>query len=202
MGNMKRVKKIFKQTDNRFLNMYELEGVMRNGGKKTYYMASRTESPEDLKLHNSEMPADAILVYARKGDCIVLEKQYRFPIDDYIYELPAGLIEPGESVKNAAEREFFEETGMNFTMFTEHNSSRPYYISIGMSDESVITVFGFADGEPTSENQEESEDITVVLADREECRRILREENVAVPCAYLLYSFITSDDSKPFEFLV
>ena len=47
---------------------------------------------------------------------------------------------------------------------------------------------------------EASEDIQVVIADREECRRILREENVAIMCAYMLMHFIASE-GDPLAFL-
>ena len=46
---------------------------------------------------------------------------------------------------------------------------------------------------------EESEVIEVVLADREEAKRILREENVAIMCSYHLMHFI--HDDEPFAFL-
>ncbi len=39
----------------------------------------------------------------------------------------------------------------------------------------------------------------VVLADREEAKRILREENVAIMCSYHLMHFI--HDEEPFAFL-
>jgi len=39
-----------------------------------------------------------------------------------------------------------------------------------------------------------------VLADREECRRILREENVAIMCAYMLMHFIATE-GDPLSFL-
>ena len=40
----------------------------------------------------------------------------------------------------------------------------------------------------------------MVLADRQEVRRILREEKVAIMCAYMLMHFL--DETKdPFEFL-
>lgn len=202
MKTVNRVKKAEKQTENRFLNMFRLTGSMRDGGEKTYFMASRAESAESLKLFREEKPADAVMLYAICGDRIVLERQYRYSIDDYIYECPAGLLEAGESVEEAAGREFFEETGMRFIPYTDHSSSRPYYTSIGVTDESISTVFGYAEGEPTSENQEESEDIHVVLADREECRRILKEENVSMLCAFLLFCFISSDDAEPFAFVI
>ena len=47
--------------------------------------------------------------------------------------------------------------------------------------------------------QEDTEEIEVVLADREEVKRILREENVAIMCAYQLMHFLR--DEEPFAFL-
>ena len=58
-----------------------------------------------------------------------------------------------------------------------------------MTDESCATVFGYCSGEATNVHQEESEDIQVVLADREECRRILKEEHVAIMCALYADAF-------------
>ena len=69
-----------------------------------------------------------------------------------------------------------------------------------MTDESCGTVFGYCRGTPTNTNQESSEDIQVVIADREECRRILKEENVAIMCAYMLMLFYASD-VDPLKFL-
>ena len=190
----KRINSIKKQTENRFLNMYELDFTHRDGTTSPYFMASRTQEADKLKLHTDEKPADAVMVYAVTNEGrIVLEKQYRPTIDEYIYELPAGLCELGESVDEAA--------GMKLTLREDHNSSRPYYTSIGLSDEAISTVFGTAEGIPTPENQEDTEDIHVVLADREECRRILQEEHVTIMCAFLLLGFIKATDD-PFDFLV
>ena len=201
-GNtLSRVKNIKKQTNNRFLNIYELESVKRDGGTIPYYLASRSPSIEELKLYKKENPADAVMICAVAGDKLVLEKQYRFTIDDYIYELPAGLIEKGETLEIAAKRELFEETGMSFTPLHGHHSSRPYFSSIGMTDESIATVYGYASGVPTSEHEEATEDIHVVLADRRECVRILKEEYVATMAAFLMMNFINSP-VNPFQFLV
>lgn len=46
---------------------------------------------------------------------------------------------------------------------------------------------------------EENEEIELVTADRAEALRILKEENVAVMCAYMLMHFI--HDEEPFGFL-
>jgi 8-oxo-dGTP pyrophosphatase MutT (NUDIX family) len=42
---------------------------------------------------------------------VILEKQFRPPMGRDVIELPAGLVEPGESMESAAKRELIEETG-------------------------------------------------------------------------------------------
>lgn len=42
---------------------------------------------------------------------VLLERQYRYAAQDYLWELPAGRIEPGENPLAAGKRELLEETG-------------------------------------------------------------------------------------------
>ena len=76
---------------------------------------------------------------------------------------------------------------------------RPFFTTIGMTDESCATVYGYARGEVSSRFLEPTEEIEVVLADRTEVMRILKEENVAIMCAYQLMHFL--HDEEPFGFL-
>src|SRR5215467_12370031 len=46
---------------------------------------------------------------------ILLERQYRHAANDYLWELPAGRIDPGEQELKAAQRELIEETGYRAT---------------------------------------------------------------------------------------
>ncbi len=200
---MSRVRNIQQKTNTRYLNFFETEGVLRNGKTIPYYIASRATSPEDLKAVTHRNQADGVVLYGVYGpekDRVVLLRQYRFPVDGYVYEFPAGLVEPGEDMLAAGIREMFEETGLHFEPVDAGAYSRPFFTTVGMTDESCGTVYGYCSGEPTNRHQEEAEDIQVVLADRDECRRILREENVAIMCAYMLMHFIASE-GDPLAFL-
>jgi ADP-ribose pyrophosphatase len=202
--NMSRIRQVAKLTDCKFLNLYELEAERRNGKVAPYFLSSRAKSIESLKLTTKENKPDGVIiygVYGEKKDKVALVRQYRYPIDDYIYEFPAGLVEVGEDFTEAAIREMYEETGMTLeTIESKEGYSNPFFTSVGMTDESCSIVFGYLSGEPTNANQEASEDIEVILADREECKRILKEEKVAVMCAYMLMHFIHSKE-EPFAFL-
>ena len=197
---MERIASIKKQTDNRFLNLYELDATFRDGSRAPYYVASRRKSADMIKAATGDNHADGVIlygVYGEKKDRVVLVRQFRYPVNGYVYEFPAGLVEPHEDMLEAGIREMFEETGLSFTPM---QTARPFFTSVGMTDESCGTVFGYCSGEPSIANQEGTEDIQVVLADREECKRILKEENVAIMCAYMLMHFIASE-GDPLAFL-
>ena len=200
---MDRIRSAKKQTNNRFLNMYELEVTHRDGKTSPYYMASRVDEPEKIKAVTKVNTPNGVIMYGVYGenkDKVVLVRQYRYPIGGYVYEFPAGLVEPGEELVDAGVREMFEETGLTFTPVDAGCYTKPFFTTVGMTDESCGTVFGYCSGEPTNCHQESSEDIQVVIADRAECRRILKEENVAIMCAYMLMHFIASE-GDPLKFL-
>lgn len=190
-------------THNRFLNHYQLEAIRRDGSSSPYYVASRAKDVSQLKAVSRENKPDGVVLYGVYGenkDQVVLIRQYRYPLGDYVYEFPAGLVEPGEDMLEAAIREMHEETGLTFQPKEAGSYSRPFFTTIGMTVESCGTVYGYCSGIPTICHQEASEDIQVILADRAECKRILKEENVAIMCAYMLMHFIASQ-GDPLAFI-
>lgn len=205
---MRRVKAIKKTTENRFLNMYELDMESDTGKHSRYFVASRAERIEDLKISTRQNTADGVIIYSiyydkkDKKEKIVLIRQYRCPLDDYIYEFPAGLVDEGEDFKTAGVRELKEETGLDLQPIEAKDMyTKPFFTTIGMTDESCGTVYGYASGAPSKEGQEENEEIEIVLADRNEVRRILKEENVAIMCAYMLMHFLNTPEGHVFDFL-
>jgi 8-oxo-dGTP pyrophosphatase MutT (NUDIX family) len=52
-----------------------------------------------------------VMVAITPNGSVLLEKQFRPPLGRDVIELPAGLVDPGESREAAAKRELIEETG-------------------------------------------------------------------------------------------
>ena len=57
-------------------------------------------------------PGAVAVVALNDADQVLLINQYRHPVREYLWEIPAGLLDlPGESKLEAAKRELLEETG-------------------------------------------------------------------------------------------
>ncbi len=202
---MKKYTAVRKLTDNRFLNLYEMDALTNTGAPFNYYFASRN-SEEKLPLLTGKLCSNGIVIYPiwkRNPEKIVMIRQYRYPLDAWLYELPAGLIDEGETASEAAVREMKEETGLTFTPYEGGNPSfrRPVYLGAGLTDETSTSVFGYADGEISGRFRESTESIEVLLVDKKEAARILKEERVSLRAAFLLMSFLRMDGAEPFAFL-
>lgn len=68
---------------------------------------------------------------------VLLERQYRYAAQQYLWELPAGRIDPGESALAGAKRELIEETGYRAKRWKK---ALTFYASPGFLDE-TMTIF-------------------------------------------------------------
>ena len=115
------LKHVDKETDHRFLNYYTLHyDVIRDDdsiGHVDYYMASRHGTDDLLPVtHRNRLP-DGVLIPLYQEDpktkeiSVLLTRQYRPAIGDYVNSVVAGLVDDGEDLLTTARREASEEAG-------------------------------------------------------------------------------------------
>jgi ADP-ribose pyrophosphatase len=63
-------------------------------------------------------PGGVCVVALDADGCIWLVRQFRYPFQRHLWELPAGKLEPGEEPLPAARRELSEETGLEAETWT------------------------------------------------------------------------------------
>lgn len=63
-------------------------------------------------------PGGAAIVALDDRQRVCLLRQYRYVADDWLWELPAGKIDPGEDPLQTAQRELLEETGLKATSWS------------------------------------------------------------------------------------
>ena len=115
-------------------------------------------STRDVIRHNGSVVILAVDTREDPTDpSILLERQYRYAAGQFLLELPAGRIEPGEAPLAAAKRELIEETG-----FRARRWSRlvRYYASPGFLSE-TMQVFLAEDIRPGTAEPEEDEKISL-----------------------------------------
>ncbi|MBT6048578.1 MAG: NUDIX hydrolase [Candidatus Scalindua sp.] len=92
------------------------------------------DSGAEVHYVSFKYPASVAILPITTDRKILLVKQYRYPIKDYSWEIPAGGVAEDESPQNAVKRELLEETGYSAGKYVRIFSIHP---SNGMSNEII-----------------------------------------------------------------
>jgi ADP-ribose pyrophosphatase len=146
--------------------------------KETYYEIVLGGKVHRWNWVQRPSKTSAVVIAATVGDNLVLIKEYRVPIGGYIYELPAGLIDEGETPVEAGLREFHEETGLTILKVSE--VSPLVFNSPGITDEAVYMMLAEATGSPSIDKHGASEDIEVMLYSRAAIQDLMADPEVKI----------------------
>lgn len=177
------IKNISMLADTKYLKLYNAEYINKSGKSRNWSIASRKDL-DTLKnnyFNGSEDKIDAVIIVATLVDTathviedkLVVIKQFRVPLNDYVYEIPAGLIDTGEDFETTVRRELKEETGLDLLQIDYNKTKAKAYISTGMTDESAALVYCTCSGEISKDYLEPDEDIEVMLLSKEEARTLI-----------------------------
>ena len=99
-----------------------------------------------------------------EGKFIVV-RQYRHALGKILYQFPAGAVDPGESFEKAAKRELLEETGHQCTSLVHLADLAPYATKMTGLDHTYLAEGTVKVQEVAYDEQEESEPVTLSLAE-------------------------------------
>lgn len=150
--------------------MYDVAYVDKNGLNRSWQIATRAKEPKCVTKEFALPDAVVIIPFHLTENKVVITREYRVPLADYEIGFPAGLIDEGETIEQAARRELKEETGLDVTRFV--GISPPIYSSAGMTDESVSMVNVECDGVPSKAGNTGSELIEIELLSRSDASRL------------------------------
>lgn len=189
------IKNITKLADTKYLKLYNAEYTNKNGESKNWSIASRKDL-DTLKnnyFNGTEDNIDAVIIVATHTDedKLVVIKQFRVPLNDYVFEIPAGLIDSGEDFETTVGRELKEETGLDLLEIDYNKTKAKAYISTGMTDESAALVYCTCVGEISTAYLEADEDIEVMLLSRKEALNLINSnEKIDIKAFLAIQNFI------------
>ena len=127
----------------------------------------------DVQMDVVRHPASVILLPMPDPDHIVLARQYRYVIDQSIWELPAGSTDPGETAEQAAVRECHEEIDQVPTRLERLGAFHP---TPGYCDELMIffKLTGLVEPDHMAE-ADEDEDIEARVFSLADARQFVRD---------------------------
>ena len=159
-----------------WINKYHLHYTLPDGRPYTYEGVSR-KGPERYEaaleaLGSTGAPdPDAVCIVPLLPDgSVLLEREFRYPLNSWCVSLPAGLIDAGESLEEAVARELSEETGYRLRADIApavRPLPQPGFSSTGLTEENVQVVFAQVEaaGKARPDSAELIEPFTVARAD-------------------------------------
>ena len=116
----------------------------------------------------------AVMMAVDERKRILLVRQYRLPANKYLWELPAGRLDPGEKPLQAAKRELAEETGFAARTWKKLAS---FWVSPGFVDEKM-TIFLATDLREGLATPMEDERIETRWFTRKEVAEMIRDAKI------------------------
>jgi ADP-ribose pyrophosphatase len=167
------------------------EGRVFNLVKENYTLDNGVTSEMDFIQH----PGAAAMVPMLNAADVILIKQYRHAIREFIWEIPAGTLDPDESPLNCARRELIEETGYSAAGWQQLGTITPLP---GCSDER-IHIFLASDLKAAEQSLDEDEMLKVHRLKLEDALQMILRGEIAdgktISGLFLAYNWLQKNRS-------
>ena len=180
-----------------WLRMVHVTYADAGGTARSWQLVTRRKQPKCISRRFD--PPDAVLIvpFHQTEEKLVITREFRVPLADVEYGFPAGLIERGETLEEAARRELAEETGLTLTG-TLHMSP-PLYSSAGMTDEAVSVIYVTCDGNPSTRGNTGPEQIEPLMISPEQASDLCNNDELKFDAKawFILCTYAAGDGSPP-----
>ena len=182
--------KLEKIHQGKFLSYYVASYLNKDNKIKEYEFISRDKNLT-LESFGDNLPAGiGMVAYSLDKSKVLLESEFRLACNSEVFNFPAGLIDKGETVVEAAKRELKEETGLDLVEIEA--VLPPSYASPGTSDEVMQIVIAKVSGE-IKESIFADEEIKARWYTKEEVKTLLKQgAHMSVRTQMFLYMWINS----------
>ena len=128
----------------------------------------------------------AVMMAVDQKKRVLLVRQYRLPAEKYLWELPAGRLDPGEKPLQAARRELAEETGYRARTWTKLAS---FWVSPGYVQErmTIFLATDLTEGQATPMDDEQIESRWFTRKEMAEMIRSGKIEDAKTMIGFLLW---------------
>jgi len=147
-----------------------LEGGMMRVKRDQVRLPSGNQSQREFILH----PGAVLIVPILDNGNLLLERQFRYPLNRVFVELPAGKIDLGEDILLTGQRELLEETGYTAQEWIYLGLQHP---CIGYSDE-VIYMFLAKGLEEGDADCDEDEALELFEASLDDCLEMVATQQI------------------------
>ena len=164
-----------------YLSYYEIAYSDEQGNHKTYEMVSKNGSKfnntDELTLSDIGKGDIAIvlIVLNRDHSKMLLLKEFRMGVNQYVYGQVTGFIDEGETDEQAAARELKEEAGLNLVKIIDKLPGS--FSCAPVADDKAIMLVCEAEGEICNSDNV-NEEIYPFWCDKEMARKLLFDKNV------------------------
>ena len=130
--------------EGKFLSRYDIVYETIDGGMKNYEMVSRAKDRTQFdQLHDHKPEAVIMIMHDPSGEKLLINREFRLAMGEFIYNFPAGLVDEGEDLDTSAARELREETGLTEESLEE---LRLRYITLRMKNGEIRQNYYFFAG--------------------------------------------------------
>lgn len=173
------------------IHRYDLEYETEDHRHKRYEMVSRdghiTQKEQLCDWHTKTV---TLIGISTDNTRILLNKEFRMALGDWVYNFPSGLIDEGEFPTQAAARELKEETGLILEKRIVRLKSS--FNAVGITNESSSVVIALVSGD-IGKSDSTFEEIHANWYTREEVKELLKKQKMSARAQLFCFTWVYGD---------